>query len=118
MKLCVDCHAIDLTIGKRRSRPEWITMIDKMISQGASVSDKDYDVILAYLSGNYGKTIRINEVSAADLKSLLDISDAEAAAIVKYRTEHGNFKTLADLEAVPGVNKVRISEEKLNFAFS
>ena len=114
---CGDCHAIDQALIQRRTRPEWITMIDKMVSQGASIKDDEYDVILAYLSGNYGKFIKINEATALQIQSLLDIPAAQAAAIVAYRTEHGKFATFDDLTKVPGVSKERLTEEKLNFDF-
>jgi competence protein ComEA len=117
-KACGDCHAIDQALGLRRSRPEWIAMIDKMVSQGASIKDEDYDGILAYLSGNYGKAIRINDVTAADLRSLLDISAAEATAIVTYRTDKGKFASFDELAKVPGINVTRITEEKQNFVFT
>lgn len=92
-------------------------MIDKMVSQGASIKDDEYDVILAYLSGNYGKSIKINEATALQIQTLLDIPAAQAAAIVAHRTEHGKFATFDDLANVPGVSKERLAEEKLNFDF-
>ncbi len=46
----------------------------------------------------------LNSASARQLDSLPGIGPARAAAIVRYRAEHGPFATVADLARVPGIN--------------
>ncbi len=41
----------------------------------------------------------------------------EAAALVKYRQENGNFKNLDDLLKVPGVDANKIQEQSSNIVF-
>ena len=49
--------------------------------------------------------IRLNSGSQEDLQQLPTIGPKMALRIVEYRSEHGAFKTLADLVNVRGVGK-------------
>lgn len=49
------------------------------------------------------ETININTADAAALDALDGIGEKKAEAIVAYRTEHGEFKTLEDLKEVSGI---------------
>lgn len=46
----------------------------------------------------------LNTATAVQLDSLPGIGPARAAAIVRYRAEHGPFAAVADLARVPGIN--------------
>lgn len=50
-----------------------------------------------------GEIININKADIAALDSLDGIGEKKAEAIVAYRTEHGEFKSLEDLKEVPGI---------------
>jgi len=50
-----------------------------------------------------GEKININTASAEDLDRLPGIGKTKAQAIVEYRTQNGNFKTLEDIEKVKGI---------------
>jgi competence ComEA-like helix-hairpin-helix protein len=52
--------------------------------------------------------ISLNEASAADLTCLPGIGPALAARIVTWRTGHGRFAEVKDLERVPGIGEVRV----------
>lgn len=47
--------------------------------------------------------VNINTADVATLDSLDGIGEKKAEAIVAYRTEHGEFKTLEDLKEVSGI---------------
>ncbi|RLT29020.1 MAG: ComEA family DNA-binding protein [Chloroflexi bacterium] len=47
--------------------------------------------------------IAINTATAAELEQLPGVGASMAERIVAYRTQHGPFKTLADLDAVSGI---------------
>jgi competence protein ComEA len=47
--------------------------------------------------------VDINSADAAELEGLPGIGPSKAAAIIQYRTENGPFKTVDDLDNVPGI---------------
>jgi competence protein ComEA len=58
--------------------------------------------------------VNLNTASVDELKELKGIGPAKAEAIVKYREEHGNFKSTEDIIAVKGIGEklyTKISEE-------
>ena len=48
-------------------------------------------------------TVDLNTADEAALKSLTGIGPAKAKAILKYRQEHGGFKSVDELKKVPGI---------------
>ncbi|MFT8362071.1 MAG: helix-hairpin-helix domain-containing protein [Sporolactobacillus sp.] len=54
-------------------------------------------------SGEAAAPININEADAAGLQNLPGIGPAKAQAIIQYRTAHGPFKTVDDLNNVSGI---------------
>lgn len=54
--------------------------------------------------GGLPNRLPLNQATAAQLDSLPGIGPARAAAIVRYRREHGPFASLAELGHVPGIN--------------
>jgi competence protein ComEA len=51
----------------------------------------------------FAEMVNINKADVAALDSLNGIGAKKAEAIVAYRTEHGDFKTLEALKDVPGI---------------
>ena len=47
--------------------------------------------------------VNINTASKDELDKLKGIGPVKAQAIIDYRTKHGPFKTIDDLEKVPGI---------------
>ena len=47
--------------------------------------------------------VNINKADVSTLDSLPGIGAAKATAIVEYRKEHGNFKSVDDLRKVKGI---------------
>lgn len=57
--------------------------------------------------------IDVNTASAERLADgLVGIGPKKAEAIVKHREQHGDFKSLEALEAVPGIGKKTIEKNK------
>jgi len=50
-----------------------------------------------------GEKININKGSAAELDRLPDIGPSKAKAIIDYRTQNGDFKTIEDIQKVRGI---------------
>ena len=56
VRLCSTCHGIDIFRDIRRSEAMWDVTINNMISAGMTISDAEYDTVLAYLSQSMGVT--------------------------------------------------------------
>ena len=50
-----------------------------------------------------GEKININKATAEELDGLPDIGPAKAKAIIDYRTQNGDFKTIEDIQKVKGI---------------
>lgn len=56
------------------------------------------------------KRININTASADELDLLPGVGKATALAIIEHRTKHGPFRTVSDLDKVPGIGPSRIEK--------
>jgi competence protein ComEA len=120
IQLCVNCHSADIVQAHRMTRDEWTSTIQKMIMQGAEGTPEQFNAVLDYLTKNFGPAaphVKINEATAADLLNGLSLSEKEAAALVKYRTANGPFKTLDDLKKVPDLDfkKIEAAKDRIDF---
>jgi competence protein ComEA len=116
LKYCATCHSAEQAVSLRQGQEEWAGTIEKMVGMGAKVPDDSYDPILTYLTKHFGADaplpVKVNKASAVELESLLLLKRSEAAAILQYRAEHGDFKTIDDLRKVPGVDFKKIEAKK------
>lgn len=117
-RMCTPCHGLENVVRARMTKDRWGSVVDDMVSRGATGSDDEIDQVIAYLGTNFGlKRINVNKASPEDLASVLGIPPADAAAIVAYRNEKGSFKELRDLAKVPGIDakKVEAAKDRLEF---
>jgi len=120
VQLCGNCHSASVIQAHRQSRDEWIATIQKMIAEGAEGTEDQFTEVLAYLSQNFGPAaarINVNQAPATALQSELGLSGKEAAAIVKYRSDKGSFKTVEDLKKVPDLDFKKIEAQKERLVF-
>ena len=117
VRVCGDCHGVDVFEGQRRTRAQWRKVVDDMVARGANASDDDTAAIMNYLATVLGR-VNVNTASESDIAIVLELASTEAAAIISYRTTSGEFKTLDDLEMVPGLDssKVKAKKERITFA--
>jgi len=101
--ICTACHGLEVAEGSSRPKQDWTQVVEDMVRKGADGSKSDLEMVVNYLASTYGPDINVNKASAKDLEGLLDLSSEQATALVKYRTDNGNFKSLADLTKVPGI---------------
>ena len=121
-KLCGSCHAAELVIGRQESREGWGAIVENMIERGAKGNEDEFFDVVDYLATNFSKTspvikINVNKATAKDLENSLRIPEKQAAAIVHQRAEKGDFKSVDDLEKVPGVDASKIEANKKRLAF-
>ena len=92
-----------------------------MVSLGTVATDQEFSAILDYLSANYPAAaiprLNVNTAPAIEFESRLTLKRSEAAAIIKYRSERGNFKSIEDLKKIPGIdpNKIEAKRDILIF---
>ena len=118
VRLCTDCHPIANVTSHRESRAAWGHFLDLMRGEGADITDADWETLVSYFSVTLGRKVKINEATAPLIAETFDISEELAAAVVKYRSQKGPFKTWKDVAAVPGINAKRVEEQKVNLDFS
>jgi competence protein ComEA len=100
------------------TKDRWGSVVDDMVSRGATGTDDEIDQVIAYLATNFSrKKVNVNKASATDIAAALEISPADAAAIVAYRTDKGNFKEIQDITKVPGIDtkKIEAAKDRLEF---
>jgi competence protein ComEA len=117
LKMCSNCHGFEEVTSHRYPKKYWATVIDDMVSRGADGTDDEQNVIISYLSRNFGKPVNINTSSAKEIEAGLSFTTADAQLLVSYRTDKGPFKAYEDLLKVPGLNAGLLDEQKKNILF-
>ena len=115
-QICSSCHGPDLITSRRASKEEWNDIVGDMISRGASATSEQIQTIKDYLTKYFGQ-VNANKAPSAEIATILDITPAQADAIVKYRTDHGAFKTIDDLKKVPELASANLDMKKDRLIF-
>ena len=116
-RVCSPCHSAENVAGMAKTREEWGALVGEMAADGAQGTEDEFNEIVDYLASHFPKTINANKASAADLASALDLSAKEADAMVHYRQEKGSFKSVEDVEKVPGLDAKKIESKKDRLTF-
>ena len=51
---CLACHTAKVIVSQRGTQQDWNETMDKMITNGANVTDDEADKIVAYLTAHFG----------------------------------------------------------------
>jgi competence protein ComEA len=62
-------------------------------------------------------TVNVNKADVKELEASLEMSQAEAEAIVHYREQNGNFKDWEQVAAVPGIDAQKIKDHQRYLVF-
>ena len=115
---CSECHGLDQVVSNPMSSEKWRATVNKMVKKGASVSPDQIDMVVEYLSVYFAPDrINVNTASSQDLQTVLQLTAAEADAVVAYRKANGDFKDLVALGKVSGVDAKKIEAKKDLIAF-
>lgn len=113
---CQSCHGIEKAISMRQDAAGWGATLLRMVDFGAEISADDTVAIVHYLAEAYPaieqSSLNINKARAIQMESRLSLKRSEASAIIRYRREHGDFKSLEDLLKVPGIDVAKIKAKK------
>lgn len=110
-EVCGACHGTDLISSRRATKDGWSYIVDDMVSRGASATNDQIKTINDYLAKNFGQ-VNVNKAPSAEIASVLGITADQADAIVKYRMANGDFKTIDDLNKVPGLASANLAMKK------
>jgi competence protein ComEA len=120
-RVCSTCHEVERSVSLRQDRDGWKATINKMIGVGAQGSPEDFAAALDYLAAHYPANglppLNVNTARAIDFESRLSLKRSEAALVVKYRSDHGNFKSFSDLMKVPGVDTAKLEAKKASLVY-
>jgi len=115
-QICSSCHGPDLITSRRATKEEWNDIVGDMISRGASATAEQIQTIKDYLTKYLGQ-VNANKAPSSEIATILDITPAQADAIVKYRTDHGAFKTIDDLKKVAELASANLDMKKDRLIF-
>lgn len=73
--------------------------------------------LLAYVGLALG-AVNVNTASQSELEALAGIGPVKAKAIIDYREKNGAFKSLNDLDKVPGIGKATLEKMRPDVTFS
>ena len=65
---------------------------------------------LAFATAAFAGQINLNTASESELEALKGVGPVKAKAILDYRAKNGPFKTVGDLEKVPGFGKKTVDK--------
>ena len=118
-KVCSKCHSAENVIGLAKSREDWGDLVGKMVDLGAQGTVDDFNDVVDYLTEHFPQAprVNVNKVAAKDFETALGFSAKEAEAIVGYRAANGNFKSVEDMEKVPGIDVKKVQARRDRFAF-
>ena len=121
IRVCGKCHSPERAASLHQDHAAWEETIAKMVKLGAQGSDDEFEAILHYLSKNFGPEvpgpINVNKANLVDLETSLLLRRSQAKAVLQYRTNHGDFRSLADLRNVPGLDWTKIETKKARIVF-
>lgn len=120
-RICTQCHELQRSISLHQDYDAWAGTVGKMISLGAQGTNQDFRLIVDYLAKNYPgeplPKVNVNTARAIEFESLLTIRKSQSALIIAYREKHGPFKSIEDLEKVPGIDPAKIEAHKDRLVF-
>jgi competence ComEA-like helix-hairpin-helix protein len=117
-KICGTCHGTEVVFKTRTTKAKWKDTVDEMASRGAEGTDEQLDTIIDYLAKCFGPRVNVNKAAAKELETQFEITPKEAEGIVQYRTDKGNFKEVADLKSVPGLDFTKIEPLRYRITFA
>jgi competence protein ComEA len=121
IRVCGTCHSPERAASLHQSRQGWEETVTKMAKLGAVGTEDDFDAVLLYLTDHFGLEtpgpLNINKATAIDLQTTLVLRRSQAKALIQYREQNGDFKSMDDLRKVPGLDFAKIEARKSRIVF-
>lgn len=101
--VCTACHSSSQFLGTPRSSSRWEQVFGQMAQQGAHPSEEQIDQIVRYFQRNL-TVVNVNTSPDEELGPTLQTTPEVTAAITLRRLQR-KFTGIADLAAIPGVDR-------------
>jgi competence protein ComEA len=115
-RMCSNCHDIVRVTSMRRTRTDWEDVLNKMIQEGATGTEKDFETVFDYLQRNYGK-VYINRAQVDEIALVLGLPKKDAEAIVAFRKANGDFANFDAVKKVPDIDTKKLDDRRDAVAF-
>ena len=102
-QICTACHSSSQFLGTPRSSSRWEQLFGQMAQQGARPTDAQVDQIVRYFQRNL-TVVNVNTSPLEELGPTLQTDPETTTAIVMRRSQR-KFTGIADLAAIPGVDR-------------
>ena len=106
-RMCTACHGTDVITDAPRTVPSWVDTVLSMKDFGAEGTEEDWKAVTDYIIVNLAY-LEVNKATAAEIASVLGVSEKVAEGVVAYREKQGSFKTIDDLKRAPDLDAARI----------
>jgi competence ComEA-like helix-hairpin-helix protein len=112
-----NCHRAEDFPAYRHTAQEYQVIVYRMGDRGAWATTAELNAVANYLAKNSPKIdepgkMNVNNASAKEIETGLNLTAAESEAIVKYREKHGDFRVWGDLLVIYGVDGHKIQGPK------
>jgi competence ComEA-like helix-hairpin-helix protein len=114
-EVCGRCHKTSLFMSQPRSWDRWNDVFADMTKRGASGSEEQLARVTTYFLENL-TLVNVNTSPADELAWVLGVRDDVAQAIIARR-ERQPFANIAQLCAVPGVDRGKVEQRKSRIMF-
>ena len=117
IQTCTKCHLPERVISKNMDASEWQTVMQNMVTRGASMTDDQFSTILSYLSTSFPLKLNLNTATMEEIASGLGLKVKDAKAIVAAREKNGAFTSIDDLRKIQGIEfrRIRAKEDSISF---
>jgi competence protein ComEA len=116
IKTCGNCHEAEKVLAQALTADGWAETLTNMAQFGAEATEDEWRLIQQYLDSQLA-VIAINKAADEEIQRTVEVPEAVARAIVAYRRDNGNFKSVDDLKKVPGLDAAKVESRKGRFIF-
>jgi hypothetical protein len=113
---CGVCHDLRPIVALRKSRGAWDSVVSAMVSEGASLSPDEVDVVVTYLGDVLGpQAPPLTDVNAADRDALMKVPGITAALadrLIAHRTTKGPLASRDEVRAIVGLDEAGFDKIK------
>jgi competence ComEA-like helix-hairpin-helix protein len=115
---CSACHTLARVAANNRDAAQWTQTIKAHNTRGLKLEPDEIAVIVRYLSTYFGPKVYVNTPSVDELSLLPHVDRKLAEKLVRYREQHGPFKSVEDVIPLLGADTFAQVKNRLAVAAS